>query len=419
MNKSINNLDDLVISLGTIFISLIPIALLTGPFLPDLLLSIVALLFLFQIIKNREWTYFNNNFVKILSIFYFIAILSSFLSSNIFLSLESSFFYFRFLIFSIAVWFVIDNNKNFINIFAITLLFAFLVSIIDGYYQYFFDINLFGFKAEGVRMSLLLNDKMLLGGFLVRLFPLLIAIYLFHKKHNIYFLFLISLLFILIDVLIYLSGERTSFALLAILTIFIILLISRYKILRIVTFAISILLVVFLTIFSSDIRERNINQTLSQLGVDQEKHISVFSPRHESHYISALKMFIENPMIGVGPKIFRQLCSEEKYNVNEDSCSTHPHNTYIQILAEMGIIGFSVFIIIPIYLVSKIITHIYQYFRNGIRLLSDYQICLIGCFLLTLWPLAPTLSFFNNWISVVYYLPIGFFLSTIYNNKTH
>ena len=130
-------------------------------------------------------------------------------------------------------------------------------------------------------------------------------------------------------------------------------------------------------------------------------------------------MFIENPMIGVGPKIFRQLCSEEKYNVNEDSCSTHPHNTYIQILAEMGIIGFSVFIIIPIYLVSKIITHIYQYFRNGIRSLSDYQICLIGCFLLTLWPLAPTLSFFNNWISVVYYLPIGFFLSTIYNNKIH
>ena len=111
--------------------------------------------------------------------------------------------------------------------------------------------------------------------------------------------------------------------------------------------------------------------------------------------------------------------SEEKYNVNEDSCSTHPHNTYIQILAEMGIIGFSVFLMIPIYLVSKIITHIYQYFRNGIRLLSDYQICLIGCFLLTLWPLAPTLSFFNNWISVVYYLPIGFFLSTIYSNKTH
>ncbi len=417
MNKSINNLDDLLLSLGTLLISLIPIALLTGPFLPDLLLSIVALIFLFQIIKKGEWSYLNNNFVKVFSIFYILAILSSFLSSNILLSMESSLFYFRFLIFSIAVWFVIDNNKYFINIFAIALLIAFLVSIIDGYYQYFFDINLFGFKAEGVRMSLLLNDKMLLGGFLVRLFPLLIAIYLFKKKHNIYYLSLISLLFIFIDVLIYLSGERTSFALLAILTIFIIFLISRYKILRIITFVISILLVVFLTIFSSDIRERNINQTLSQLGVDQENRISVFSPRHESHYRSALKMFTENPVIGVGPKIFRELCSEEKYNINEDSCSTHPHNTYIQILAEMGLIGFLVFLIIPVHFASKILTHIYQYLRNGNRLLTDYQICLIGCFLLTLWPLAPTLSFFNNWISVVYYLPIGFYLSTIYNKK--
>ena len=67
---------------------------------------------------------------------------------------------------------------------------------------------------------------------------------------------------------------------------------------------------------------------------------------------SALKMFIENPVI-VGPKIFRELC-EEKYNINEDSCSTHPHNTYIQILAEMGLIGFSVFLIIPFYLALKI-----------------------------------------------------------------
>ena len=419
MNKSINNLDDLLLSLGAILISLIPIALLTGPFLPDLLLSIVALVFLFQIIKKGEWNYLNNNFVKVFSIFYVIAISSSIFSNNIFLSMESSLFYFRFLLFSVAVWFVIDNNKYFINIFAIALLIAFIVSIIDGYYQYFFDINLFGFKAEGVRMSLLLNDKMLLGGFLVRLFPLLIAIYLFQKKHNIYYLSLISLLFIFIDVLIYLSGERTSFALLAILTIFIIFLISRYKILRIITFVISIFLVIILTIFSSDIRERNVNQTLSQLGVDKENRISVFSPRHESHYRSALKMFIENPVIGVGPKIFRELCSEEKYNINEDSCSTHPHNTYIQILAEMGLIGFSVFLIIPFYLALKILTHIYQYLRNGNRLLTDYQICLIGCFLLTLWPLAPTLSFFNNWISVVYYLPIGFFLSTIYNNKNN
>ena len=92
MNKSINNLDDLLLSLGAILISLIPIALLTGPFLPDLLLSIVALVFLFQIIKKGEWNYLNNNFVRVFSIFYVIAISSSIFSNNIFLSMESSLF---------------------------------------------------------------------------------------------------------------------------------------------------------------------------------------------------------------------------------------------------------------------------------------------------------------------------------------
>ena len=38
--------------------------------------------------------------------------------------------------------------------------------------------------------------------------------------------------------------------------------------------------------------------------------------------------------------MFRVLCSKEEYKVNEFSCSTHPHNYYLQMLSENGIIGF-------------------------------------------------------------------------------
>ena len=44
---------------------------------------------------------------------------------------------------------------------------------------------------------------------------------------------------------------------------------------------------------------------------------------------------------GTGPKGFRYLCRNKIYILeNNDGCSTHPHNTYIQVLVSNGLIGF-------------------------------------------------------------------------------
>ena len=50
---------------------LLPIALVTGPFLSDLFLSIIALFFIFISIKKKLWSYYKNKFVYIFFFFYF------------------------------------------------------------------------------------------------------------------------------------------------------------------------------------------------------------------------------------------------------------------------------------------------------------------------------------------------------------
>ena len=59
-------------------------------------------------------------------------------------------------------------------------------------------------------------------------------------------------------------------------------------------------------------------------------------------------MFIDHPITGVGINNFKKLCENEKIYkrlmVNYD-CASHPHNTYLQWLAEGGIITFSLFIL--------------------------------------------------------------------------
>ena len=56
--------------------------------------------------------------------------------------------------------------------------------------------------------------------------------------------------------------------------------------------------------------------------------------------MSAYKMFIDNKFFGKGVKMFRKLCSKKEFEYDEWSCTSHPHNTYFQLLAETGIFGF-------------------------------------------------------------------------------
>ena len=113
-----------------VILCLIPVALLTGPFIPDAIISIISILFITITIKERLWDrYFYNKYFIFIFIFYLYFLFASFASENIILSLEASFFYFRFIIFALAVWFLLDSDKNLIKKFTIYFL-IYVVEII-------------------------------------------------------------------------------------------------------------------------------------------------------------------------------------------------------------------------------------------------------------------------------------------------
>ena len=384
----------------------------------DLFLSIIGIIFIIEVVVKKKYNYFNNNFFYISLLFCFYIIIRSLFSVDPYLSLESSLFYFRFMLFALAVWHLIDHNENLLKYFTLFFLGSFILALYDGYYQFFNGVNLFGITTPSDRMSLLFNDKLILGGYSSRLFPLLIGLILLNFKSNQLNIFLFCTLLILTDILIFITGERTALALLLLSSVFIIFCISKYKIVRLLTIIVSLTVMIVISFLSDDVRNRNINQTLNQVGItDNSSQIYIFSEIHQSHIISAYRMFKDNPVFGKGPKIFRTLCNDNKYNYDSNSCSSHPHNSLVQLLAETGLIGIAFFIAAILYVIFIAFSHFISIFRNGKRKLSDFQVCLIACFILTLWPIAPSNNFFNNWISVIYYLPVGFYLHSMYNKK--
>ena len=399
---------------------LLPAALVTGPFIPYLIVFFLGIFFLKEFFYKKLWEYFFHPFTYLSLIFYLYLIFTSILSSDPLQSFESSLFYFRYIFFVLAISMLIKNNKNLINYFCISLIITLVIVTADAYFQYFFEVNFLGMKKElNSRLSGLFGDEYILGSFLSRLMPLVFFYLATQKNLKGHMMWLAMFFLIVVDILIYLAAERNDFIYLLILSTAIIILTNRFKLIRLLAFSFSILIIISLNFIYPEVKQRMVDQTLKQIGFDSNSDkIYFFSIEHQAHYISAYKMFIDKPIIGHGPRKFRTLCNDEKYIQPlsyANGCSTHPHNTYMQLLAEIGIVGTVPIIMLFFFIVYVFIKQIiYLYFTNkktnDYDLKKDANICLYIAIFISLWPLAPTGNFFFFFMSIIYFLPFGFLI---------
>lgn len=400
-----------------LLISSIIFFLIIGSFLSDLIVSISSLFFLYHVFNTKDYFYFNNTTLIIFFLFCLVCIFCSLFAEDILFSLKSSLFYFRVGIFSCLIWYLIDKDKNILNYFYYFLIICFSGLIIDGYYQFFNEENIFGFKKNNMRLSSFFGDELILGSYLSRLFPLLFALFLVKNKKN-YEIYFIGLLFILTDILIFMSGERTSFFFLNLSTIFIIILIKEYQKFRLVTFIIAFICILIVSLNSSSLTNRMITTPAKNMGLIKNSVApTIFTPIHDSHIRTSFKMFLDKPFIGHGPKMFRVKCSDTKYAVGKWHCSTHPHNFYVQLLAETGIVGFTFLFSVFCYVIYCAFRQLISITLNKKRYLTDYQVCLLAGILISVWPFSPNGNFFNNWLTIIYTLPVGFYLHSFYGKN--
>lgn len=406
--------------LPSYLIILLPFFLITGPFLSDLSITVVTILFLINSTQNNLSKYFNNIFFKIFSVFWIIIIISSLLSNEILISLKNSFFYFRFGIFSLCFWYLLERNKLLLKYLFISFLICFSSLIVDGYIQYFFGKNIFGIEMyREYRVSSFFGSELILGSYLSRFFPIFFGLFVYlDNNRNKKFLLIISVIFILTEGLIFLSGERLALFFMNFSAIYLIIMIKKYKVYRFWTYVFSLILIASLFILFPKTKERIVDQTIYDFTRDGEETIYIFSKPHNDMYISAFNMFKENIFFGVGPRQFRNECTN--FSVSEYSCETHPHNTYLELLSEAGIFAFVIIASIFIYICFLSFKHfIYKFTKSKNGYLNDFEVCLFSAILISLWPFSPSGSFFNNWMSIVYFFPVGIILWQINLKKTN
>ena len=350
----------------------------------------------------------------------------SFTSSPIFKSLILVRFFFLFILIDILVENKILNIKKF---FLSSLICTSFVSF-DVIFQSIFGYDIFGFKSYSRWNSGPFNDELIAGSYLQK-FSFFSFFYLFeifkNKKNN---KLLISSIISFHMIAALLAGNKMPMLLL----LFGLALIFIYlKNLRQITFISSLIFILsFTLLFQTNDNIKNsyigfaknvinlINIKSNQnVKVDQAKNLSkdvehtmqerkVYRSSHKGLFKTALIMWKEKPITGYGLKSFRFQCWNVMYTSNDANlrCSTHPHNYYIEILAETGAIGFVLLILFFIIIFKNNYKYIKEY-NNKSNTELNFIIAVLLIAFVELWPVKSTGSFFTTWNATFIWLTIS------------
>ena len=311
----------------------------------------------------------------------------------------------------------LNYSNEFLKYFFYCIFICFIVLILDGFYEYLNGENILGWKnEESSRVASFFGEEKILGSYLSRLWPIFFGLSLFILKERNTKFFLLIIVFVMSEALIFLSGDRTAFFNINLSAFFVILFSQKLFKLRLITWSLSILLLIVISLINPVAKERVFNQTLKQMNIidstgnkKKEDKIYIFSKEHTHHYITAYKMYLDNKILGVGVKNFRKFCNIEQYRVSNLSCASHPHNTYIQILSETGIIGFIFLLIVFSYFCFYVAKHLILKIK-GKYYFTDFEICILSGIAIYLWPLIPTGNIFSNWLNIIMLLNLPFII---------
>ncbi len=242
-----------------LFLILIPFTLITGPFLPDLFLTIIATYFLVISIMYKLIGYYKNKLVIFFLIFYLCILLRGIFSEHLYESLidfNGPIFYFRYLFFVLGIQYLISTHPNLIKIFTLNLSFLLLFTILDGYLQWITGFNIFGFQSPSTRVTGIFNNEEILGHFLSHIVPLAMGllVYIYGSKKKIIFLYMTFL--VISEILIFITNDRSGFLKIFQFTLLLIFLSNNFKVFRIVSFGISICAIALILSISNNSKER-------------------------------------------------------------------------------------------------------------------------------------------------------------------
>jgi O-antigen ligase len=328
---------------------------------------------------------------------------------------------------------ILQNKKYSILFFKVILICCLFVAL-DNILQFYSGKDLFGYSKSQFRLTGPFGPGEYVSGAYLSKFSVLVLPVLFYRNkkdtldnENSYLLSFYGLIiFFLFSIII--TGDRASslIFLIGVFTFFIIYFKNYKKIIFLLGIVSAFMVLLLLT---SNVIQHKLFHTSYQIGVlkyfDKRVNIpnqfadykdrSFYDSKHGAHFLTAIEIWKDNPIIGVGPKNFSTVCKKIEYDkinsLNKDKrCNTHPHNQYLELLSEVGILGFASFLLIILLLLKKTIM-IMKKNKDNFLISSFSQN--MGL----LWPIISTGSLFSNFNGSFIWINLGLCFALYETNK--
>ena len=304
-----------------------PLILLIERSPADLWLSLCGLVFFARCILLKDWGWVKFFWVRACLAFWAVCLLSSAVSVLPAYSLGEAFVWIRFPLFAFASCFWLAKSRQMvIAIMGMTVLgMAVMTGILTA------EVLIVG-QQHG-RLSWPYGD-LVPGNYLAKAglpaFCVLVALAVSGKRPVNALAALVSFITIILSVI---TGERVNFLVRACAGM-LAGLVWKPKISRYATLVVIEMLAVAAVFFAApNIGNRFIDHFIEQLPThDGSSYYRVMN--------SGIVAFETARILGIGTGNYRILCPEIMLERAEKACHTHPHNYYIQMLAETGFIGF-------------------------------------------------------------------------------
>ena len=232
------------------------------------------------------------------------------------------------------------------------------------------------------------------------------------KKRGDFYKYFSLLFFVLFLISVLVTGERSNTikAILGFSIFFLFLDFFKIKF-KLLFFFLIISLISSVIIKSDFLKNRYIGQLYNNIIYEEKRDYFLENNVYIKLYRSGLSVFKNHPLIGVGTKNYRvATCGQEKSIKKDYYCSTHPHQIYIEFLAEHGIIGSLICLSIFFYLI----------FINLGKIIQSKNYIQIGAFiyiLINFIPIIPSGSFFSDFNITFFMLNLS--LMYALDNKTN
>ena len=308
-----------------------------------------------------------------------------------------SILFFRFFLLLIIIYLLSKYNVLNFKYFFITAAISSIVVSLDIIFQYYFGYNIVGLKSLGFYNTGFFGDELIAGGYIQRFsfFSIFFSIVFFKDKKYFKFISLLFVICVLATGMLF-AGNRMPLILFIVGLLLVFLLNIKIKKILLLSLIVLFSLLQLITMTNENYKNHlrdayssfygsvkyiitipthfGIQKWNKQERVEQEESLKsktlFYEVKWESYhrriFLAAIDTWKENKILGNGIKSFRQDCWKLEgpdVNLGDDIlpnkknrlCSNHPHNYYLEILTETGVVGMVLILIVALMFVGFVL----------------------------------------------------------------